>query len=171
MGINKALLLAVACLGTTSILADDVNYVMKIALLDGTVDTYVVDERPQVTLDDKFVKVWTNDISARYDANAVANYTFADIAKKDIREMQEGGDIADPESVIGITFKYVDGETMIVSGIKADDTISCSSLSGQRVDAEIDRYRDSANISLRNLAPGTYIISINNSKSIKVLKR
>ena len=164
MGFKKTILLAVLCLGASSIQAEDINYVMKISLSDGTVDKYLVDDRPRVILGDNFVRVVAEDISAEYEVQSVVSYTFEDILTG-IDDVKDDGDEA------GITFKYLDGETVTVSGLNADDKIAVYSLSGSKIVADIERSEDAADISLRNLDAGTYIITINNSKSIKVFRR
>ena len=164
MGFKKTILLAALCLGASSIQAEDIDYVMKITLSDGTVDKYVVDDRPRVILGDKFVRVVAEDISAEYEVQSVVSYTFEDILTG-IEDVKDDGDEA------GITFKYLDGETVSVIGLNEDDKIAVYSLSGSKIVADIERSEDAADISLRNLDAGTYIITINNSKSIKVFRR
>ncbi len=165
MRILRILLLTMALLSTaTNVWADGVNYVMKITLSDGTVDKYFVYDRPKVFLTGDSVHVWTKVLSTSYSADAVVCYTFEETATGI-------GEVSDDEDADGITFEYLDGETVIVGGLSADDTIKVFSLTGSEAGALIDRYDAGADISLRNLSSGTYIISINNSKSIKVLKR
>ena len=164
MGLKKTILLAALCLGTTSMQAKSIDYVMKIMLSDGTVDKYVLSDRPWVTLFENFVEVTTEMISAKYDVESVLSYTFEDI----LTSIDDVNDDVDEE---GITFKYLDGETVSISGLNEDDKIAVYSLSGSKIVADIERSEDAADISLRNLDAGTYIITINNSKSIKVFKR
>lgn len=64
----------------TNVLADGVNYVMKITLSDGTVDKYFVYDRPEVFLTGDSVHVWTKVLSASYSADAVVSYTFEETA-------------------------------------------------------------------------------------------
>lgn len=165
MGLKKTILLAALCLGATSMQAESIDYVMKITLSDGTVDKYVVSDRPRVYLNENSVEVYTQEISAKYDVKSVLSYTFEDILTgiEDVKD--DAGDEA------GITFKYLDGETVVVSGLNADDNIAVYSLSGGKIAADIDRSEDAADVSLKNLDAGTYIITINNSKSIKVFRR
>ena len=164
MGFKKTILLVALCLGASSIQAEDIDYVMKISLSDGTVDKYLVDDRPRVILGDKFVRVVAEDISVEYEVQSVVSYTFEDILTG-IEDVKDDGDEA------GITFKYLDGETVSISGLNEDDKIAVYSLSGSKIVADIERSEDAADISLRNLDAGTYIITINNSKSIKVFRR
>lgn len=168
MKLKILFLLAVACIGiNTSMHANDIDYVMQITLSDGTVDTYVVDERPRVSLDEKFVHVWTDEINTKYEVESVLSYTFVDL-KTGIDEIKD--ESIDNEAS-GITFKYVDGENIIVRGLQSEDKLRVYTLSGKMVSVEIKNHEDHANISLRNQQSGTYIVSINNNKSIKVFKR
>ena len=117
MKLKKTILLAALCLGASSIQAEDIDYVMKISLSDGTVDKYLVDDRPRVILGEKFVRVVAEDISAEYEVQSVVSYTFEDILTG-IEDVKDDGDEA------GITFKYLDGETVTISGLNEDDKIA-----------------------------------------------
>ena len=90
MKLKKTILLVALCLGASSIQAEDIDYVMKISLSDGTVDKYLVDDRPRVILGDKFVRVVAEDISAEYEVQSVVSYTFEDILTgiEDVKDMR-----------------------------------------------------------------------------------
>ncbi|MBQ3539788.1 MAG: T9SS type A sorting domain-containing protein [Bacteroidaceae bacterium] len=165
MKFYKKLMSAIICLcASTSIMADDASYIMRITLTDGSVVNYVVNKHPKVSLSEKTVKVQTDEITAEYDVKSVVNYTFATHATG-IDDVQDGSGLP------GITFKYLDKETIIVSGLQTDDNITIHSLSGSKQAFDVSRDDNAAHISLSNLPCGTYIISVNNSKSIKVFKR
>ena len=158
MKLKKTILLVALCLGASSIQAEDIDYVMKISLSDGTVDKYLVDDRPRVILGDKFVRVVAEDISAEYEVQSVVSYTFEDILTG-IEDVKDDGDEA------GITFKYLDGETVTISGLNEDDKIAVYSLSGSKIVADIERSEDAADISLRNLDAMLGISSLSNMQS------
>lgn len=164
--LKKQLLFSLFALGAwTGATAQDVGYVMRVTLTDGTVDSYLVADHPTVEFTQDKVTVQSASVRAEYAADDVKDYTFVDVNATNI----EATTAETPEH--GITFKYVDGENISIRGIEATTPVSVYSIGGQKQNATIIRTPDGANVSLGTLPTGTYIINIRNIKSIKVLKR
>lgn len=166
MKLKKKLLLSFlalgVCLGAKS---QDVSYVMRVTLTDGTVDEYLVADHPTVTVEKGVVYVWGGPVQATYKVDDVKDYTFADVSTTSIEE------VAADEQKADISVKYVDGENVIIRGINPDTPVRVYSLGGQMQNAALTRTTDGVNVSLGALPAGTYIIDMRNDKSIKVLKR
>lgn len=158
------MLLCIAAGSWMGLAAEEISHVMRVTLTDGTVDTYIVADELKVSLDEEFVHVSALDVNFKYEAGQVESYTFADITTG-VKEVLEEG------SEEGVTFKYVDGKTVVIRGIAADATVQVFSLSGQKQKVEMTKYEKGADVSLQSLPAGTYIVSLKNGKSIKVVKR
>ena len=148
----------------SGISANEVSHVMRVTLTDGTIDTYIVADHLNVDLDADSVYVSTIDISFAYEVGVVESYTFADITTG-IEE------VLNSDNEEGIVFKYVDGKTVVIRGCKPNSLIQVYSLSGQKQKVEMAKYENGADVSLQSLPTGTYIVSVKNGKSIKVVKR
>lgn len=59
-----------------------------------------------------------------------------------------------------LSFRFVDGENVVIAGVDNNMTISVIRADGAQVAASIDRNADVANISLSGLQPGIYIIKV-----------
>lgn len=158
------MLLCVAAGAWVGLAADEISHVMRVTLTDGSVDTYIVADGLSVELDEEFVHVSTREVYFKYEVGQVGNYTFEDIATGVEEVLEEG-------SEEGVTFQYVDGKTVVIRGISSDSAVQVYSLSGQKQQVEMTKYENGADVSLQSLPAGTYIVSIKNGKSIKVIKR
>lgn len=164
--LRKKLLLSfialMACMGAKS---QDIGYVMRVNLTDGTVDEYLVADHPTVSFGKDKVTVQSASVWATYATGDVKEYTFVDANATSI----EGTTSTEHKADVSIT--YVDGENVIIRGINPNTPVRVYSLDGQMQKAVTTHTTDGVNISLSPLSVGTYIININNEKSIKVLKR
>ncbi|MCQ2242721.1 MAG: hypothetical protein MJZ32_00520 [Bacteroidaceae bacterium] len=59
-----------------------------------------------------------------------------------------------------LSFRFVDGENVVIAGVDNNMTISVIRADGAQVAASIDRNADVVNISLTGLQPGIYIIKV-----------
>ena len=164
--LRQKLLLPLLALGAwTGTWAQDVGYVMCVTLQNGSIDRYLVADHPSVNFIEDKVQVATESVKAEYAIADVKDYTFMAIDATGIEETMA------TSTDEGITFKYVGGSTVSIRGIGSDDPVSVYALNGQKMDANIVRTADGAEVSLNLLLAGTYIINIKNSTSIKILKR
>lgn len=162
---NRKLLTALVCLMPfCGMRAQAISHVMYVNLADGKVDTYVVKENLKVSLWKGEVNVSSESLSTVYKADDVVDYTFADL---------ETGieDVApQPGDVEGVKVVYLDNETVLIYGAEAH-AVQVYSAGGVGVKANVENADGGVAVSLRSLPAGTYIISINKEKSIKVVKR
>lgn len=164
--LKKKLLLLFFGLGAwTGAMSQDVSYVMRVTLTDGTFDEYLVADHPTVALDRDKVMVYSASVQATYDVDDVKEYTFVDA---DVTSIEE---VASADNKANISVTYVDGKNVIIRGISSDTPVRVYSLNGQMQNAIITSTTDGVNVSLAALPTGTYIIDIKKEKSIKVLKR
>lgn len=145
--------------------ADDVSYIMRVNLVNGTVDEYLVADHPRVDFVKETIYVSSAALSATYATSDVESYTFVDANPSAIEEVQQTQDNLD------MSVKFVDGETVEIRGKVAADGIAVFSIDGRRMNAAVTLSDGGVNVSLSGLPTGAYIINIKNGKSVKVLKR
>ena len=162
---QKLLLSCLVLTAWTGAWAQDVGYVMCVTLNNGTIDRYLVADHPSVNFIEDKVQVATESVKAEYAIADVKDYTFVEMDPTGIEDAVANT----PEE--GITFKYVGGSTVSIRGIDSNAPVSVYALNGQKMDANIVRTADGAEVSVSALPAGTYIINIKNNKSIKILKR
>lgn len=144
--------------------AQDESHAMCVNLADGKVDTYVVKEQLKVSLLNGEVNVTSSTLSTVYDVDDVVNYTFLNVATG-----IDDGPLADKDAD-GIKVVYLDNETVAIYGTDADG-VKVYSAGGVSVKADATERVGGVAVSLRSLPAGTYIISINKEKSVKVVKK
>lgn len=162
---KKKLLLFFLAIGAwTGAMSQDVGYIMRVNLVNGTVDEYLVADHPYVSFAKESITVSSSMVTTTYATNDVANYTFAEMDANDIEE------VIHEESNVNMIVKYLDGETVEIRGI-GNVQVTVYGVDGRKLNADIVRMENGVNVSLSALPSGTYIINIKNSKSVKVLKR
>ena len=161
---RKFLLLVCTLAVATGSKAENVGYAMRVTLVNGKVDTYIVADHPSVVFDYEYTTIQSSSVSAKYATDSIANYTFADIATS-IKEVNA------TETVEDLYVKFVDGVNVHIRGINPNAIVRVYSLNGQLQGPDMEYLPNGVNISLSSLPTGTYIINIDNKKSFKVLKR
>lgn len=163
--LRKRLLLSLlAITSMSSAIAEDESFVMRIRLTDGSVDEYIVADRPTVSLREGKVYVVSASVSAEYSNSDIDEYTFSNATESAIKDVET-------DSPAQLSVKYVDGNTVEVRGVKSNKPIHVFSIDGKMQESRVDRLEDGATVSLVNLAAGTYIINIGGEKSVKVIKK
>lgn len=162
----KLLLSFLALCAWSGAWAQDANYIMRVTLQDGTVDEYRVADHPFVSFDKDLTIVKTQSLSAEYATDNVKEYTFVESTSTGIEEKK-----ADPKEEVNISIQFTDGENVLIQGIAPEASIRVLSLDGRTQNARITPMAGGANVSLQALPSGIYLISINNKKSFKVLKK
>ena len=163
---KKKLVLFFLAIGAwTGAMSQDVGYIMRVNLVNGTVDEYLVADHPRVSFIKDSLFVSSAVLSANYAVDDVANYTFVDTNSTYIEEVYQKNDN------LNVSVKFIDGETVEIRGIETDASIAVYAIDGRKQNATVVFVDDGVNVSLSALPSGAYIITIKNGKSVKVLKR
>ena len=162
---KKLLLLFAVCIVSIGMDADEAEYIMRVSLTDGKVDTYVVADHPYVTFQQDVTWIYSKGLLAEYESGKIESYSFVE---RDVTEIEE---VTEQEDNAGITVWFTDGVTVKVRGIASETAIRVYSVGGQMVTPIVSLQEDGADITFSNQPSGTYIINIGNVKSIKIQKR
>lgn len=162
---KKLLLLFAVCIVSIGMDADEAEYIMRVSLTDGKVDTYVVADHPYVTFQQDVTWIYSKGLLAEYESGKIESYSFVE---RDVTEIEE---VTEQEDNEGITVWFTDGVTVKVRGIAPETAIRVYTVGGQMVTPIVSLQEDGADITFSNQPSGTYIINIGNVKSIKIQKR
>ncbi len=162
---KKLLLLFAVCIVSIGMDADEAEYIMRVSLTDGKVDTYVVADHPTVTFQQDVTRIYSKGLLTEYESGKIESYSFVE---RDVTEIEE---VTEQEDNAGITVWFTDGVTVKVRGIASETAIHVYSVGGQMVSPIVSPQPDGADITFSNQPSGTYIINIGNVKSIKIQKR
>lgn len=135
-----------------------------VKLQDGTENAFVLSEKPTVLIQDDKMLV-TGIVEVTYIRSDISKFFFEEISSDDPRIVDGIKSI----SKDNITFYYVDGENVRISGLKDKATVSVASLDGKIISTQKCDGTGSVTISLGNQTKGIYIISFG-GRSLKVRK-
>lgn len=153
---KKILVLLISMLISMIIYAQEKN-ALVIKLTNGNSYTFVLSEKPVVTLPDGNVVV-NGSASTTYARSEVEKFYFSD-----------NGSGIESIGKDNVTFYYVDGENVRISGLKDKATISVASLDGKIISTQKSDETGTATISLGNHPKGIYIIYFG-GRSVKIRK-
>jgi hypothetical protein len=130
--------------------------------VNGSVFTFQLSEKPIITFDTKKVYISTSDFSTSYE-NVDSLYFNI---------------VTEPTNVEKITntvktkydFKFVDGQTIIISGVSTTVRLDVYSINGIRMKTGTERSDDNVVINLSSLPRGFYIVKAD-TQSFKIFKR
>jgi len=153
---KKIFVILFGILLSSAIYAQEKN-ALVIKLTDGNTHTFVLSEKPVVTFPDENIAV-NGSASTTYLRSEVEKFYFVD----------DGSGI---ESIgnDNVTFYYVDGENVRISGLKDKTTVSVASLDGKIISTPKCDGTGSVSISLENQPKGIYIISFG-GRNVKIRK-
>lgn len=173
-----SILVAVPLSANAQVVAEEDLLVVE--LTDGTVHTIQLSEKPEVSFDGKGLNVHSaNDIFSRVYDN-VRKFYYQPVNKPivsgssnngvtktfvvDVDFTEEKPTALQPDEIVGkvLSFRFVDGENVVIGGVDDGAAVSVFRANGMRVGATIERNADVANVSLSGLLPGIYIISVGN---------
>lgn len=128
---------------------------------------FYLSEKPEITFKAKTLKLQYRNSVTMMSISDVVEFHF----EKHVLEESGIDEIKDTENS-SIIISWIDKETINVYGLSPYDTIQLHTLTGRPVNATIiNTDNDSATISLSNLNPGVYIISVSNKTSLKITKK
>ena len=151
---KKLLLSAVALLGSIAALAADdaLNLTMK----DGTTHSFVLAQKPVITMGDGNLYVSTDNATATYRLHEVSHYAFGDASTG----------ISAAAAATGVMRQ---GDNIVFGGVSAD-RVAVSSLGGAAVAAAVSAADNGTVVSLASLPSGVYIIKVGGT-TVKVSKK
>lgn len=159
---KQMLVLIMGMLMSTILCAQDKN-ALVIKLNNGTENAYILSEKPTLLIQDDKMLV-TGVVEVTYMRSEISKFYFEEISSDDPRIIDDGIESIGEDN---ITFSYVDGENIRISGLKDKTTVSVASLDGKKISTQKSSGTGSVTISLGNQPQGVYVISFGN-RSVKI---
>ena len=138
---------------------------LVVEMNDGSSVNYILSQKPQISMGDQIVRIITGDngMEVTYPDAQVKRFNFRAFDPVKIEETVL------PEKVLKV--KYVDGQSVVISGTEATDRIALYTLNGQQMQGGISVANGETTIDIASLPKGVYIINVSNKQSFKILKR
>ena len=138
---------------------------LVVRLSEGTENAYILSEEPVVTFqEDKMIV--TGIIEVAYFRSEISKFYFEDIDPDDPRIMKSPTRVDNVEKD-NVVFRYVDGENILIRGLKENTVVTVSYIDGVLIYTKRSDSTGNISISLKNKKSGVYVISFN-GRSIKV---
>lgn len=138
---------------------------LVVEMNDGLSVNYILSQKPQISMGDQIVRITTGDngMEVTYPDAHVKCFTFRAFDPVKIEETELS------EKVLKV--KYVDGQSVVISGTETVDCITFYALNGQQMQSGISTADGETTIDITSLPKGVYIINVSNKQSFKILKR
>lgn len=146
-----SLLVALGIAATASAADDALNLTMK----NGTVHSFLLAEKPVITMGDGKLNVTTDNATATYDLYDVSQYAFG--TSTGINDVSTSGNFSR------------NGDNILFGGVEAKNVTVCT-LDGSCVNATVAAIANGTTVSLSSLPSGVYIIKAGNV-AIKISKK
>lgn len=159
---NRFLLLLYAFCCCLKMSAEEISYILRVELKDGTNNEYVLADRPQISFEKESVVFLCKRISTSYKKKDITNFVFGDSKSTGIYGLRDGD--------TRINYIIKEGK-VILEGVTEKEDIKIFSISGQLHHPIINNEGNKVVVMLASLPEGYYIINIGNKQSIKVLKK
>ena len=153
---TKVLLLAVLCLCSSAIKADDM--VLQVWLADGQTMSINLNEEPRTTYSDGNLVIMTTKTTVTFPLEKVKKFTYRDASNG----------ISQP-NVVKAAFS-ADGETLSFSDLKSGTTILLYNVAGQLLRSVTPDSGNRAVVSVSQLPTGVYVVKMNDA-TYKITKR
>ena len=153
---TKVLLLAVLCLCSSAIKADDM--VLQVWLADGQTMSINLSEEPRTTYSDGNLVIMTTKTTVTFPLEKVKKFTYRD-ASNGINQ----------PNVVKAAFS-ADGETLSFSDLKSGTTILLYNVAGQLLRSVTPDSGNRAVVSVSQLPTGVYVVKMNDA-TYKITKR
>ena len=153
-------LLAILCFfGSLTAHAGDYN-VLVIQFADGTTQSYVLEERPNVTFDATKLYVRSKYVDDVHEYQNVKKFVFETHDLTGIKNVQKDE----------CRLTFIGGNMATVSGLPAGLSAMLCDTAGRNVLKAKADAAGSVTFNLQSLPTGAYIIALSNGKSFKILK-
>lgn len=173
-----SILFAPGSLSATSQVVADKD-LLVVEMISGDMQTIELSRKPEVTFDGKGLKVSSADGSFLKEYSNVKQFYFqakneeikpsnnsnngiSDVFAIDASHLKEltPTTVAQPSAIHILSFKFIDGENVVISGAGEQSAVKIYSATGVQVGADVRRNADELNISLTGLQSGIYIINV-----------
>ncbi len=155
----RIVLLATLMLFSASLFANIGKSILRVELKDGTKNEYILEERPQIKFAGEKAVFYCNDVVTEYFKDNIERFAFI-CDETGISELNAGD----------TRISYI-GDKVLLEGVSESNNISVYSLDGKKQQITISKVGQIIEMSLLNLSKGSYIISLSNKQSFKVLKK
>jgi len=155
----RIVLLATLMLFSASLFANIGKSILRVELKDGTKNEYILEERPQIKFAGEKAVFYCNDVVTEYFKDNIERFAFI-CDETGISELNAGD----------TRISYI-GDKVLIEGVSESNNISVYSLDGKKQQIAISKVGQIIEMSLLNLSKGSYIISLSNKQSFKVLKK
>ena len=138
---------------------------LVVEMNDGSSVNYILSPKPQISMGEETICITTGDngMEVTYPDAQVKRFSFRAFDPVKIEETEL------PENVLRV--KYVNGQSVVISGTAATDRIALYTLNGQQMQGGISVADGETTIDIASLPKGVYIINVSNKQSFKILKR
>ena len=164
---KKILVLFIGILVSITMYAQEQNiHGLCVEFNNGDRIVYVLSEKPLVTMPNDYVRIYVegpNMIDESFKRSDVKRFYFDYVASDD-KDIHTDIKLTNKDNV---TFSYLDGENVRITGLKDKTTVYVTSLDGKAISSQKSDGAGSVTISLGNQPKGIYIISFD-GRSIKV---
>lgn len=151
---------AILCFfGSITAQAGDYN-VLVIQFADGTSQSYVLEERPNVTFDATKLYVRSKYVDDVHEYKNVKKFVFETHDLSGIKNIQKDE----------CRLTFIGGNMATVNGLPAGLSATLCDTAGRNVMKAKADATGTVNFQLQGLPAGTYIIALSNGKSFKILK-
>ncbi len=152
-----------ALTATATVQAQNEYSTLIVETKSGTTLEVSLREKPQVQVTDKEFTIVCGD--------EVTGYVHDEVRKFYFKPYDPKTGIEAPVAANTIRIAWLDESKVTVSGISGAGKVHLYTLDGRSVVAETLVSEEVITVSLGGLAPGTYILNIDNKQSFKLLKR
>ena len=135
---------------------------LVVQLADGSTTVYALSQQPVVAFEGDNLVITAGDGNATFARAEVTQFYFQ-AAGTGIGKATSKGQ----ERLV----RFAAPDLIALSGISEDDALRVVTVDGRMAAANIDRAAGTANISLAGLPTGIYIVQINQTNAIKILKK
>lgn len=150
-----------ALTATATVQAQNEYSTLVVETKSGTTLEVSLREKPQVQITSKEFLVCGSEVTG---------YVHDEVRKFYIKPYDPTV-IEAPVAANTIRIVWLDESKVTVSGISETDKVRLYTLDGRNMTADISTKSTEITVSLDGLAPGTYILNINDKQSFKLLKR
>lgn len=147
------------CLYFTS--SDAYGLCMKVDLIDGTSDQFLLSEKPVITFDGDICRISCESIEAHYELAKVSRTYFSGYSEGSVSLLENE-----------VTIDYLDNTRVQIKGLKSGVPVTLYSLDGTIALSLETPANGIVSFSLEKLTPkSVYILSINSINKFKIYKK